>query len=242
MFTAKDIIIEAYDRTGIFPNATDGLPGEFVTMGLNLLKGLVSQYNIRNYLTFTQQKVNIIASAESTIGTDDATRSIINDVSAPNICTIQNTFWRMGNETGSEVYTEMKFIPFIEFERYSVGMPVYAWRQINDLQFAISFKSAYWNKPMVVHYNEKVVVTLNSEYAISDEYKELWVLGLSDKLLTYYPRKDDAMKQYVTAELAAAISNITVKNAANRLIMANKFDRMNNTSEYFNSGSWLYGG
>lgn len=111
MFTAKDIIIEAYDRTGIFPNATDGLPGEFVTMGLNLLKGLVSQYNIRNYLTFTQQKVNIIASAESTIGTDDATRSIVNDVSAPNICTIQNTFWRMGNGTGSEVYTEMKFIP-----------------------------------------------------------------------------------------------------------------------------------
>jgi hypothetical protein len=241
MFTAKDIIIDAYDRTGIFPNATDGLPGEFVTMGKNLLRGLLSQYNIRNYLTFTQQSVNAIADTEITIGTNDITRGIINTVEAPNCSTIQKVYWNLGNTVNSETYSEMKFIPFIDFERYSSGDQIYTWRQINDLQFKLNFTSTFTNKPMLIHYNEKIVVELNSSYALSDDYRELWTLGLSDQLLTYYPRKDDNMKNYVTTALASAISNITAKNAANRLIMANTFSK-GSSFAYANSGSFLYGG
>lgn len=239
MFTVKDIIIDAYDRTGIFPNATDGLPGEFVTMGLNLLKGLISQYNIRNYLTFTQQKVAFNASLETTFGTDDVTRSITNDVVATNAITIQKIYLK--NNINGDNALEMKFMPFQEFDKCSVNIPVYAYRQINDLQFIINFKSPYVGRSVVAYYNEKIVVTLNAEYAISDEYKELYILGLCDKLLTYYPRKDDAMKQYITAELASAISNITAKNAASRLIIANKYNCDSCSNEYFDSGVWLYG-
>jgi len=238
MFTAKDIVIDSYDRTGIFPNASNGLPGDFFTMGLSLLKGLVSQYNIRNYLTFTQQKVNFVAAVDMTLGTNDSARSILNDVSAPNCSTIQKAYLK--NSLSGDCIYEMTFVSFQDFLAFSGRSGVFSWRQINDLQFALNFPTSCVGEQMEVYYNEKVIVSENSEYAIGDEYRELWTLGLSDKLLTYYPRKDDAMKQYIASELAAAISNITAKNAANRIILSNTFGFNRGSSlADFNSGSWM---
>ena len=39
MFTIRDIISDAYNRTGIWPNSTDSLPGEYAVQGELLLQG-----------------------------------------------------------------------------------------------------------------------------------------------------------------------------------------------------------
>ena len=64
MFTVKNIISQSFDRTGIYPNLGNPLPGEMAKMGLDLLRGIISSMNTRNLLLWSQHKLKFTANTE----------------------------------------------------------------------------------------------------------------------------------------------------------------------------------
>src|SRR5690554_3166774 len=59
MFTVKNIINKAYDRTGIHPNLGNPLPAELFKTGLDILKAIVSNFNTRDLLLFAQNRLTV---------------------------------------------------------------------------------------------------------------------------------------------------------------------------------------
>lgn len=56
----RSIIVEALARSNVVPRRQTA-PGDRIETGLNLLKGIVSQYNNDNFLNFTQDQLNLPA-------------------------------------------------------------------------------------------------------------------------------------------------------------------------------------
>ena len=85
MFTTRDVIKDAFNRSGIWTNATSPLPAQYTARGLDRLRGTIAYFNKENYLTFSQKKVNATAKEIVTIGVDDAGRGISNDIPVANM-------------------------------------------------------------------------------------------------------------------------------------------------------------
>ena len=58
--TVREIIIQALNRSNVVPKKQPA-PGDRLETGLELLQGVVSQYNNDNYLAFTQMGVSLSA-------------------------------------------------------------------------------------------------------------------------------------------------------------------------------------
>ena len=56
----RSIITEALSRSNVVPRRQPA-PGDLVQSAYQLLKGLVSQYNNDNYLSFTQRQIDVPA-------------------------------------------------------------------------------------------------------------------------------------------------------------------------------------
>lgn len=241
MFTTRDVIKDAFNRSGIWTNATSPLPAQYSARGLDRLRGIIAYFNKQNFLTFSQKKVNASVAETLTIGVDDADRSVTNDIataSMPN--SIQKVYYIASGT--SNALSEINFVPFTEFELYSAGSPVYTYRQLSDLQFEMNFKSGYVGRPIVIHYNEGISVELDKSWALPDEMRELWTVGLEAKLLDDYPRLNgDTKKNSVALELQNMISAIAGSNGAARLDEFNHYGEPYSYARFL-SGVDLYGG
>ena len=235
MFTTRDVIKDAFNRSGIWTNATSPLPAQYTARGLDRLRGTIAYFNKENYLTFSQKKVNATAKEIVTIGVDDAGRGISN---------MPNSIQRIYNilEGTTNAIREFHFVPYKEFEVYSAGSAVYTFRELNDLQFELSFKSGYVGRTIVIHYNEGIEVGLDKDWALPDHMRELWTVALELKLLDDYPRLNgDTKKTSVSVELANLVSAISGSNAAARLEEFNHYGRRGDY-ESFLAGEGLYRG
>ncbi len=241
MFTTRDVIKDAFNRSGIWTNATSPLPAQYTARGLDRLRGTIAYFNKENYLTFSQKKVNATAKEILTIGVDDSERGISNDIPVANMPnSIQRIYHILAGTTNA--IREFHFVPYKEFEVYSAGSAVYTFRELNDLQFELSFKSGYAGSPIVIHYNEGIEIDLDKEWALPDHMRELWTVALELKLLDDYPRLNgDTKKNSVGVELANLVSAISGSNAAARLEEFNHYGRRGDY-ESFLSGEGLYRG
>ena len=242
MFTTKDVIKDALNRTGIWPNSTSPIPDNFVNAGLRRLCGIVADFNNRNFLTFAQRKVTFQAAETLTIGVDDENRGLANDIPVNGkIAAFSTCYWMVAANTASSVNQKLESVPYSDFEMYSVGSPVYSFRPLNDLQYELNFKQQYFGKNIVLHYNEAVDVELNSSWALPDDMRELWTAALAYALLADYPRPDDSLKVSLKEDLDKIISSVGGKNASARI---NLFNIYSNGSSYerFISGVDIYGG
>ena len=236
--SVKEIIEDAFDRTGIWPNPTDELPGEYFTLGLKILKGIVGNYNIKNYLIFSQKKILVNLTSNNTI-VDDFGNLVytINDENTQDkdildIANISSVGLQI--RTGNNV--ELEFIPYEIFENYS-GRYCYTYRQVDAQKWELYFRPEMLGTKLCVVYNEQLKCEKNSEWMAPTEYKELFVLSLCSKLLTVYPRTSDSMKTNIDVELASLIAQIESRQYNNKLQMYNR--RANyDVHTQFMTGNW----
>lgn len=237
MFTVKDIITDAYDRTGIFPNATDELPGEYAALGLKLLQAIISQYNIKNYLIFAQQKLTLDLSTAIDEEDNSISRVLDKRYMDVDIASINSVLLRRDGNSKSIL---MEHIPFEIFENYGNEMGIYTYKQLNDTDWKIYFKNCVKGRKVSIIYNEKLDCKMTTVYYAPEEYKELFILALSSKLLTSYPRTSDNMKNSIDSELTGMINQIEAKQYNNKLQMYNNnFRYSSDAYSQFISGSWM---
>lgn len=231
-FTVKDIINEAFDRSGIYPNPTDALPGEYFSMGLKALQGLVSHYNTRNYIMSTQRMVELKIPASGCIKlgkTEEGVEPAIEDVAA-----ISTVYWKQ-SET---VNKRLNFVSFMNFPGYMPGNYIYSWNQTGEYQFDLIFQKWMAGKDVTVVYNVPFECQKNTVYYLPLEYKELFVLGLILKLLAIYPREDKTMYEQILEELKSVTGAIEAKQADSKVMEWNTHDYVSKQAA-FESGSFL---
>ena len=242
MFTTRDVIKDALNRTGVWTNSTSPIPDNYINTALRRLVGVLADFNNKNFLTFLQRKVKFVAKETLTVGVDDANRGIVNDVPVPGrIAHVSRCYWEVGQTEANSVNQKLEDVPFADFEMYGSGTPVFTFRELNDLQLELTFKQAYFGKPIVLHYNEGVDVKLNSEWAMPDSMRELWTAALSVALLDEYPRPDDSLKASMSAYLKDIVSSVGGKNAASRVNLFNSGAAGMNYARFL-SGIDIYGG
>ena len=220
-FTVSEIIRDAFDRTGIYPNVgRSSLPQDMADMGLKLLKGLVSGYNIRNMITSSQSKT------EATVPEGGVISVTGHGGGWATIASIQKVLVKLTEDQAGE----LEFVPFQDFDLHPNGAWVYTYRQnmtvtsdANDWE--ISLKPSFAGKKVIVHYNRPFPCESDTEYSIPDEYRELFTLGLGVKLLTAYPRQDEKMRNYFVEELNAITNSITAKQGEAKMILYNRYGR-----------------
>ena len=242
MFTTRDVIKDALNRTSVWTNSTSPIPDNYINTALRRLVGVLADFNNKNFLTFLQRKVKFVAQETLTIGVDDANRGIVNDVPVPGrIAHVSRCYWAVGQTEANSVNQKLEDVPFADFEMYGSGAPVFTFRELNDLQLELTFKRAYFGKPIILHYNEGVDVKLNSEWAMPDSMRELWTAALSVALLDEYPRPDDSLKASMSAYLKDIVSSVGGKNAASRVNLFNS-GAAGMSYARFLSGIDIYGG
>ena len=242
MFTTRDVIKDALNRTGVWTNSTSPIPDNYINSALRRLAGILSDFNNKNFLTFLQRKVKFVAKETLTIGVDDAGRGIANDVPVPGrIAHVSRCYWAVGQTKANSVNQMLEDVPFADFEMYGSGAPVFTFRELNDLQLELTFKQAYFGKPIILHYNEGVDVKLNSEWAMPDSMRELWTVALCVALLDEYPRPDDSLKASMSAELERIVSSVGGKHVASRVNLFNSGVAGMNYARFL-SGIDIYGG
>lgn len=242
MFTTRDVIKDALNRTGVWTNSTSPIPDNYINSALRRLAGILADFNNRNFLTFLQRKVKFVAKETLTIGVDDAGRGIANDVPVPGrIAHVSRCYWAVGQTEANSVNQMLEDVPFADFEMYGSGAPVFTFRELNDLQLELTFKQAYFGKPIILHYNEGIDVKLNSEWAMPDSMRELWTVALCVALLDEYPRPDDSLKASMSAELERIVSSVGGKNASSRVNLFNSGAAGMNYARFL-SGIDIYGG
>lgn len=221
MFTVKNIINKAFDRTGIHPNLGNPLPAELFKTGLDILKGIVSNLNTRDLLLFAQNRLTVTPNSKVIkIDYDDPDIGV-------KIASIANII-----ETKTK--TQLRFMPFNLFDNFYEQEKVYTTRQINDKVWEIEIKQSSVNKELSIIYNEKLECEMNTEYYAPDEYEELFILALSSKLLTVFARLDGTMKESIDTELDRVVKNIQSKQYNAKLIMNNKYDNNSVFSTFLN--------
>ena len=242
MFTTRDVIKDALNRTGVWTNSTSPIPDNYINSALRRLAGILADFNNKNFLTFLQRKVKFVAKETLTIGVDDAGRGVANDVPVPGrIAHVSRCYWAVGQTEANSVNQLLEGVPFADFEMYGSGAPVFTFRELNDLQLELTFKQAYFGKPIILHYNEGIDVKLNSEWAMPDSMRELWTVALCVALLDEYPRPDDSLKASMSAELERIVSSVGGKNAASRVNLFNS-GAAGMSYARFMSGIDIYGG
>ena len=222
MFTVKNIISQSFDRSGIYPNLGNPLPGEMTKMGLDLLRGIVSSMNTRNLLLWSQHKLKFTANTEE-IELD------ANEIEVK-IASIPAVYCNSKKQA-------LEDVPFQIFDSYSDRDFVYNARQVSADKWLLQIKRCCINEELTVIYNEALECEMNTEYYAPDEYQELLILALMSKLLTVYVRSDGAMKEQVDRELNQIVDNIRSKQSNLKLIMNNRHSK--STWSSFISGDFL---
>jgi hypothetical protein len=237
MFTVRDVINDAYNRTGIWPNSTDALPGEYTNQGELLLKGVVTELNLNNYLAFTRKNVTFtITKPEMIIGQDyivDGDVIIATDVSMPNFQKINRVYI----EKDTEKY-ELDFISFEEFDGYPNTEDFYSWLEVDDIQGKILFKDMNVNNQATVYYNEAFEITIDSELRIPNIYRQLWTLGLMVEIMKDYPRTDTTQLSVYQASYKTLMTNLEADQVANKVMTRMKRCYISPMSA-FQTGSYL---
>jgi len=222
LFTVKNIINQSFDRTGIYPNLGNPLPGEMAKMGLDLLSGIVSSMNTRNLLLWSQHKLKFTANTEE-IELD------ANEIEVK-IASIPAVYCNSKKQA-------LEDVPFQIFDSYSDSDFVYNARQVSADKWLLQIKRCSVNEELTVIYNEALECEMNTEYYAPDEYQELLILALMSKLLIVYVRSDEAMKEQVDRELNQIVDNIRSKQSNLKLIMNNRHSK--STWSSFVSGDFL---
>lgn len=231
MFKAQDIVHDAFDRTGIYPNPTDSLPGDQFNIGLKLLKGLCDGYNIRNMILSLQRKATLrIPSTGVIVARKDGT-VFIDDVAS-----IQKVLLKVSDEEAGE----LDFVPYQDFDCYPGGSWIYTQHQTGADEFELEFKRGLSGRTAIIHYNAKFPCEVDTEYYLPDEYRELFTLGLGCKLLTAFPRQDEKMKNYFEAELQELTNSITAKQGESKMLLYNRYGRRS-LSARGDAGNFLMG-
>lgn len=104
-FSVSDIINDAFDRSGIYPNASmSGVPEDMASMGLKLLRGLIDGYNVRNMIMFSQSKT------VTTVPENGVIEVSSQDVSSGfgTIASIQKVMVKLTEDQASE----LDFVPY----------------------------------------------------------------------------------------------------------------------------------
>jgi len=238
MFTIRDIISDAYNRTGIWPNSTDSLPGEYAVQGELLLQGIISSLNINNYLAFTRKSVTFnVTKAEMIIGENyivDDNIIIATDIYMPNFEKINSVYLNENNQ-GYDV----SFVSFEEFNGYPNSQEFYSWLAVDDIQGKILFKDEMIGNSVTVFYNEGFEVNLDSEMRVPNVYRQLWTLALMVEIMKDYPKMDNTQLTGYMTSYQSLLSSLTAVNAANKV----KTNMMKSLSRHqlFESGGFLFG-
>lgn len=242
MFTASDIINDAFDRTGIYPNPSGALPGGYTAMGVKLLRGLIENYNVKNMILSTQRKAVLTADASGII---DARKSTEEHPTAFNddVASIQKVLVKISDEQAGE----LEFVPFKDFDLYPGGAWVYTYRQDGSNAYEIQMKSGFGGRSVIVHYNVPFVLDgdttaemVQTEFYLPDEYRELFILGLGVKLFKVYPRADEKMENGWKEELRTLTNDITAKQGEAKLVQYNRYG-CRSLSAIGDSGTFLMG-
>lgn len=231
-FTVKEIINDAYDRSGVFPCPSDSLPGEMFAMGYKLLQGLIQTYNIRSYITSTQRMTELKVPADGVLHlarTEEGVEPAIEDVAA--VCKLY-----LVNSEGAN--TEFKFTSFMNFPKYSQGSHVYTWNQAEEYAYDVYVQKWLAGRKVLVGYVVPFACEVDTKYFLPPEYKELFTLGLCIKLLGVYPREDKTMLESMGGELQNLTGAIEAKQADAKLIEWNTHDFVSRQAA-FESGSFL---
>lgn len=231
-FTTKDVINEAMDRCGIWPNPSDSLPGEYFDQGLKVLKGLIHTFNIRNYITCTQRSVLVDVPADCVIHmtkSEPGPKPFIDDVT-----NVTKVYWQ--NSEG--VNTELKYVSFMEFPGYMPGNYIHTWNQVGEYSYDVILQSWMRGKKVLIMYNVPFECERDTVYYLPPEYNELFILGLCVKLLAIYPREDKQMLENMGQELGSIIGSIEAKQTSAKILEYNRHDFASRQAA-FGSGSFL---
>lgn len=205
MFTVKEIINDAYDRSGIFPNSTSTLPGEMTESALKVLRGAIATYNIQGILLPNQRSVEF--SIDNEIKSEDLTEE--------GIASIQKVYLRYDN---AQRAIELDYVPFASFPL--AHDYTYTYNQVGE-DFRIYFKKPLVGRTCLMHFITPIVCDLNTKYYLPFEYQEFFTLTLICKLLDMYPREDDTMKEGFLQELTSVRNAIVAKQEENKLNIYN---------------------
>lgn len=232
MFKAEDIVYDAFDRTGIYPNPRDSLPGDQFNIGLKLLKGLCDGYNIRNMILSLQRKATVQVPLNGIIVAKKDGTDFIDDIAS-----IQKVLIRVSDEEAGE----LDFVPFQDFDTYPGGSWVYTYHQTGPAEFELEFKRGLAGRTAIVHYNASFPCEVDTEYYLPDEYRELFTLGLGCKLFTVFPRQDEKMEKRFDSERLSLEQSISAKQGESKMLMYNRYGRPSIAARG-DSGAFLFGG
>lgn len=232
MYSVNEIIRDAFDRTGIYPNVGESsLPQDMADIGLKLLKGLVSAYNVRNMIMSSQSRAEVQIPADGVISTSGENSGF------DSIASVQKVMIKVTADQAGE----LEFVPFQDFDLHPGSAWVYSYRQNGPDDWEIYVKPGFAGRRVIVHYNRPFPCERDTEYSLPDEYRELFTLGLGVKLLTAYPRQDEKMRNYFVEELNALTNSITAKQGEAKLLLYNRYDRRS-LSARGDAGDFLFGG
>lgn len=227
-FTVKQIINNAYDRSGIFPNSTSTLPGEMTESALKILQGIIQTYNIQGILLPTQRRVEFTIKSQ---------RMTLPDVSQEGlkepVANIQKVYIKENGDSA----LELDFVPFVSFDAYPNSY-TYTFNQTRANEFDLYFKKNLVGRDGILLMVAPIECELNTEYYLPFEYEEFFTLSLVVKLLTIYPRENDGMQNRFIEELASCRNAIVTKQAENKLITYNRHS-FNSLWDLGNSGAFL---
>lgn len=231
-FSAKDVINEAFDRTGIWPNPADSLPGEMFDTGLKVLQGLINTYNIRNYITCSQRSVELVVPADGIIHLGKSEEGVTPVID--NVTNINNVFVK--STTGE--CDDLKYVSFMEYPRYSHLSYVYTHNQVGEYAYDLMFNKWMIGKTCIITYNAPFECQRDTMWYLPPEYHELFVLGLCVKLLAIFPREDKGMLEAMGSELSNITGAIEAKQSSAKILTWNRYSKPS-MMERFNSGSFL---
>lgn len=147
------------------------------------------------------------------------------------------------NEQYREHY-KLSFVSHTDFDRYINTATVFTYTQKSEGEWLIVLKPnvARQNYRLRLNYNEAMKFDLDSDLYIPDNYVELLIASLAQKLALQYPRLDDTQMTRLDNEVRVLIENVRTPKASDRILQRDDyFGASGNMSQAeLMSGYWLY--
>lgn len=146
-------------------------------------------------------------------------------IQVPNVVKLNSLYINRG-----EVYGLLKlnFVPYAEFDAYINNDLYWTWNDGAEGEWMIEIKPILASQALKLRmaYNKGYKIDLDSDIRIPDNYIELLIVSLTQKLATKFPRLDDAQMLRLENDVKNMLANVrTPKADAKMVLRDNHYDR-----------------
>lgn len=140
--------------------------------------------------------------------------------------------------TGTPDWTEMNFVAYEDFYRFTYNACVYSYKPVSETLIELYIPKGYVDYNMKLIYNEFFDFTIDSELNVPGQFIALFTAALVYDLSINYPRLSDTTVNLFKSRLDELEENVRRSSSVNKFL-ARKLDRATFTYSDFVNGRFI---